>query len=68
MVIFTLEQNMRELNEIRSDLKDRNLQAVAREIRIHPNVLYSFMGGNNQPRYETVLKIEQYLTGSNNRE
>jgi len=67
-IIFTLEQNMRELNEIRSDLKDRNLQAVARQIRMHPNVLYSFMSGGNQPRYETILKIESYLTGGNDRE
>ncbi len=54
---------LRELDLIRKDLKDRNIQAVAKATGLHPNSLYVFMKEQGKPKYETILKIEKYLLG-----
>lgn len=52
---------MRELIEIRNDLKNYNLKAVSRETGLHANSLYNLMNGEGQPKYETVKKVEEFL-------
>lgn len=51
------------LDEIRRQLEDRNIQAVARATGIHPNAIYRIMRGKSRPLYETVEKLRKYLEG-----
>lgn len=52
---------MPELKTLRSMLKDRNLQFVARETGINPSVLYRLMDENSDPKYETVRLLLEYF-------
>lgn len=52
---------MLTLDEIRSQLTDRNLKAVAEKSGVHYNAVYRFMNGQSNPSYETVRKLCQYL-------
>lgn len=54
---------MLTLNEIREQLKDRNLMMVANKAGVHYNALYRLMKGGNKPSYETVRKVVSYLEG-----
>ena len=56
---------MVQLEKIRNDLKDRNVQAVARATGIHANAIYKIMRGTTNPKYETVRKLAEYLEGNN---
>jgi DNA-binding phage protein len=59
------EKKMVQLEKIRNDLKDRNVQAVARATGIHANAIYKIMRGTTNPKYETVRKLAEYLEGNN---
>jgi DNA-binding phage protein len=52
------------LDQVRESLKHRNIQAVAREVRLHPNCIYRLMRQKTNPRYETVQRIINYLQGT----
>lgn len=52
------------LDEVRKQLKDRNLLAVAKEVKLHPNCVYRLAKGKTNPRYETVQKLVNYLQGT----
>lgn len=52
---------MKTLEEIRQQLKDRNLSVVAKEAGIHYNSLYAIAKGVTNPRYATVQKLIKYL-------
>ena len=61
------EKTMMTLEEIRVALQDRRLSTIARATGLHYNVLYSFASGKvENPSYETVRKIHDYLTGAAN--
>lgn len=51
------------LDDIRKQLEDRNIQAVARGAGIHPNAIYRLISGKTRPMYETVEKLRKYLEG-----
>lgn len=50
-----------ELEKVIEKLKDRNLLAVANQIKIHPNTLYKIAKGKNKPNHETYIKLVKYL-------
>ena len=52
---------MLTLDEIRWQLADRNIKAVAQKAGVHPNAVYRFMKGQSNPSYETVRKLCDYL-------
>lgn len=54
---------MLTLDEIKELLQDRNIQKVANNAGVHPNVLYRIKNGASNPSYETVKKISDYLEG-----
>lgn len=54
---------MIDLDKIRSALRDSNARAVARATGLHPNVIYRFLKGSTQPRFETVLRLAKYIDG-----
>lgn len=53
---------MLTVKQIKEQLKDHNLRAVARATGIHENTLYSFMKSDN-PRSGTAEKLSEYLEG-----
>ena len=57
---------MRELNEVRVDLQDRNLKEVSRRTGIKYGTLYTFVNGTSRPLYEVVKTLEEYLQGGGN--
>jgi len=57
----TQGQAMLTLDEIRGQLADRNIKAVAQKAGVHPNAVYRFMKGQSNPSYETVRKLCDYL-------
>jgi len=59
----TQGQAMLTLDEIREQLADRNIKAVAQKAGIHPNAVYRFMKGQSNPSYETVRRLCDYLEG-----
>ena len=52
---------MQDLDSLRRQLADRNIQAVSRGAGVHPNALYRLMHGESSPRYETVQRVASYL-------
>jgi hypothetical protein len=52
---------MEELEKLRSMLHDRNLQVVARDAGIKPNLLYRFRLGKPALRYETIQLLIAYF-------
>lgn len=52
---------MQDLETLRRQLADRNIQAVAKGANVHPNALYRLMRRESSPRYETVQKVASYL-------
>jgi DNA-binding phage protein len=54
---------MIDLDKIRAALRDSNVRAVARSTGLHPNVVYRFLKGGTQPRFETVLRLAKYIEG-----
>lgn len=54
---------MRTLEEIKKELQDRNLKAVAEGSGVHYNAVYRLMTGQVNPSYETVKKLSDYLEG-----
>lgn len=56
---------MRTLEEIKRELQDRNLKAVADGSGVHYNALYRLMAGQVSPSYETVKKLNDYLEAKN---
>lgn len=55
--------NMLTLEQVREQLTDRNLKAVAEKAGVHYNAVYRFMNGQSNPSYETVRKLCDYLEG-----
>ena len=53
---------MMTIDQIRAELKDRNLQAVARGSGVHPATLYRLMQDGAQPLHVTVAALSCYLT------
>lgn len=58
---FTRGSKMMTLEQIRENLKDRNLSAVADATGIHRNAIYRLMSGRANPSYETVRRLVEYL-------
>lgn len=54
---------MLTLEQVREQLTDRNLKAVAEKAGVHYNAVYRFMNGQSNPSYETVRKLCDYLEG-----
>ena len=52
---------MQDLETLRRQLADRNIQAVAKGANVHPNALYRLMRAESSPRYETVQRVASYL-------
>ncbi len=52
---------MLTLDEIKKRLEPMNLQRVAKETGLHPNVLYRISAGGEGARYETVKRISDWL-------
>lgn len=52
---------MQDLETLRRQLADRNIQAVAKGAKVHPNALYRLMRSESSPRYETVQRVASYL-------
>lgn len=52
---------MPDLDTLRQQLADRNIQAVAKGAGLHPNAVYRLLAGSSHPRYETVQKLITYL-------
>ena len=52
---------MQDLDTMRRQLADRNIQAVAKGAGVHPNARYRLMRGESSPRYETVQRVASYL-------
>ena len=52
------------LDEIKNDLKDRQLKAVAEAVKLHPNCLYRLVNGITAPRKSTLEKVQRYLTNN----
>ena len=48
------------LEEIKRQLKDRNLRAVSKACSIHENTVYSLMN-DKRPSYDTVKALSDYL-------
>lgn len=55
---------MTHLEKIKEVLEYANIQKVAKGTGLHPNVIYRIKNGKTNPKYETVKKINDYLTGS----
>ena len=49
------------LSAIRAMLADRNLREVSRQTGLHYNVVYRLANGTQNPSYETVRAISEYL-------
>ena len=47
--------------EIREQLKDRNLVTVADASHVHYNTIRSFVKEDSRPSFETVKKLSLYL-------
>jgi len=58
---------MLTVDQIKEQLKDRNLRAVARAVKLHENTIYRFIN-NRDPRWSTVEKLSKYLEEQNNNE
>lgn len=54
-------------DEVRSALKDRNLQKVAEGSKVAPATIYRFMNSASRPTYETVKALSDYLEGRNDK-
>ena len=52
---------MQDLESLRRQLADRNIQAVAKGAKVHANALYRLMRSESSPRYETVQRVFSYL-------
>lgn len=52
---------MLSIEQIQEKLKDRNLIKVAEKIGIHFNTLYAIAKGKANPKYSTLVKINDYL-------
>ena len=50
-----------DLEHLRKLLEEFNLKKVAEACGIHPNALYRLMKGEVIPRYNTIVKIVEYL-------
>ena len=68
--VCQMEHNLRDAYEdllarVVSQLQDRNLAKVAKNIGLHENTVRSIANGNNKrPAIETLEKLEDYLFGS----
>ena len=50
------------IEAIRSEIsRGRNIRAVARGAKVHPNAIYRLMGGKTSPRQETLKRLAAYL-------
>ena len=58
---------MLTIDQIKNQLKDRNIRAVARAVELHENTIYRFLN-DRDPRWSTVEKLSNYLEGKNNNE
>lgn len=58
---------MLTIDQIKTQLKDRNIRAVARAVGLHENTIYRFLN-DRDPRWSTVEKLNNYLEGKNNNE
>lgn len=54
---------MLTLEEIKKRLMPMNLQYVARETGVHANVLYKIQRGHQNPKYETVKRLSDWMEG-----
>lgn len=52
---------MMTLDQVKAQLKDMNLKAVADASGVHYNAVYRLVNGGTNPSYETVQKIVSYL-------
>ena len=48
-------------DEIRQALEGRKIKVIAKEIGLHPNVLYNIMHGRTNPSYKTAQKISAWV-------
>ena len=58
---------MLNVEQIKEQLKDRNLRAVSRAVGLHENTIYRFIN-DRDPRWSTVEKLSKYLEGASNGE
>ena len=58
---------MLTVDQIKEQLKDRNLRAVSRAVGLYENTIYRFIN-DRDPRWSTVEKLSNYLEGNNNNE
>jgi DNA-binding phage protein len=52
---------MLTLEQIRKQLEDRNIQAVARGCGVSADAIYRLMKPHSQPAYLTVKAVSDYL-------
>jgi predicted transcriptional regulator len=52
---------MLEIEEIKKLMADRNVQAVAKAVGLHPNAIYRLINGATYPKYTTVRILLDYL-------
>ena len=52
---------MLKAEEIRTHLKDCNVQAVSRASGVSANAIYRFLKDDAKPLYETVEKLSAYI-------
>ena len=50
--------------QIRDALKDRNIQAVARQSGVSANSIYRLMAKDGKPLWLTVKRLSDYLEGA----
>ncbi len=58
---------MLTVDQIKLELKDRNLRAVSRAVGLHENTIYRFIN-DRDPRWSTVEKLSNYLEGGSSNE
>jgi hypothetical protein len=51
------------IDEIKRNLRERKIVAVAKAVNLHPNCLYRIANGISNPRKETIEVLTQYFGG-----